>query len=78
MSIVCAVKIENLTAVRSGWAGAIDGPSHAIGDQHAQLKLELKDVRIESQHGFASWGRLDCTAVDVTPMPAVCKGKPGY
>ena len=66
------ITIENLTATGSGWAAAIDAPSYAIGDKDAVLNLRMKNVHIESKHGFESWGRLDCSAQNVVPMPDAC------
>ena len=71
------VAIENLTAVRSGWAAVIDGPSGAVGDRDAALQLHVKDVRIDStKGGWACWGNISITgtAHNVTPAPgAQCR-----
>ena len=66
------VAIENLTAVRSGWAAVIDGPSNGAGDRDAVLNLRLQDVHIDAVHGWTCWGRVTGSADGVTPAPGNC------
>merc|ERR1711862_806961 len=61
------VRIENLTAVRSGWAAVVDGPSATIGDRDAMMKFRLKNVHIESENGWVCWGNVTGSASSVTP-----------
>lgn len=69
------VAIDNLTSVRSGWAAVIDGPSPAVGDSDAALRLRVKDVRIETRsrspkHGWTCWGHVAGSATGVVvPSP---------
>ena len=59
--------VENLTAVRSGWAGVVDGPSAGVGDRDAWLRMRLRDIRVNSAHKWVCWGQVNASAVDVAP-----------
>jgi len=61
------VRIENVTAIRSGWAAVIDGPSPQIGDRDASLAFHMKNVHIEAAHGWVCWGNVTGSASSVTP-----------
>jgi hypothetical protein len=63
-SMIIDVSIEGLTAVRSGFKAVIDGPSFAIGDRDASLRLRVDDVHIHATHGSVCWGNVSVTGQD--------------
>ena len=70
------VSIENLIAVRGGWAGVIDGPAAGIGNKDARMRLRMKNVQMDSvKHGWTCWGNVTSFAEDVVPkVPSHCGG----
>lgn len=69
------VQIEDLEAVGGGWAGVVDGPSGLEGDRFAALNLRMRNVHMQTSHGWACYGEVRSNSTSVAP--SVCGGEGG-